>query len=92
MANTNESGIQYLGDANSSGTTLGRSSASLIGFYGATNATRPSGSNQAAITITAGTTDSSAPIASLQSLATANKTLVNELRSALVQLGLIAGA
>lgn len=92
MANTNQSGIQYLGDANASGTVLGRSSVELVGFYGGTPTTRRSATSQAAVTVAAGTTSGSAFVASLQSLATANKTLLNQLRADLVAVGLIAGA
>ena len=89
----NEAGIQYLGDYGFSGTCLGRTSIDTVAFFGGTPSTRPSGTSQAAVTVTAGTTSTSALVASVQSLATANKTLLNEIRSALVdRLGLIAGA
>lgn len=89
----NESGIQYLGDANASGTVLGRTSVQTVGFYGATPTTRRSATSQAAVTATGGTTAlGSATVASIHSLANANKTLLNQLRADIVAMGLIAGA
>lgn len=68
----------YLTDKPSDGTSLGQSTADKISFYGVTPIVQPSSASQAAITV-GGTT-------------TAANTLLIELRTALVNLGLIAGA
>ncbi|MBS0219145.1 MAG: hypothetical protein JSR91_00235 [Proteobacteria bacterium] len=62
----------------SEGTVLGQSATDKIGFYGTTAIVQPSSTNQSAITAGATTT--------------ACNTLVIELRSALVNLGLIKGS
>jgi hypothetical protein len=92
MANTNAAGVQYLGDGNDSGTCLGRTSVSEVGFYGATPTTRRSGASQASVTVTCGTASGSALVASIHSVATANSTLLNQIQADLVAMGLIAGA
>ncbi len=71
--------VKYLGNAASDGIDFGQSTADKIGFYGlATPIVQPTSTNQSAIT--AGSTT------------TACNTLVIELRSALVALGLIKGS
>lgn len=62
-----------------------------IGFYGATPAAQRSGAAQAAVTTTAATTTSPAGYTTTTQ-ANAIVTLVNELRAAMVAVGLIAGA
>lgn len=91
MSNTNAAGVKYI-TGGLSGTCHGKSSIDLVGFHGKTPTTRRSGADGAAITITAGTTSGSTLVASLQSLATAQSTLLNEIRATLVAKGLHAGA
>ena len=92
-AGSNEAGYEYLGDKCSSGTILGYTTDSLIGFFGTTPADQPVGATQAAVTETGGTADlSSATVASIHSLANANKTLLNKIRTDLVELGIIKGS
>lgn len=84
------------------GMTVGQSSTDLVGFYGATPIVRPSGAAQAAVTDASGGT--AAPTNGIATLTgTYNSTILanaiatlaaqgNALRSALVNLGLIAGS
>lgn len=70
--------VKQLSDGRSDGTNLGQSATDKIGFYGVTNVVQPTSANQSAITAGATTT--------------ACNTLVIELRTALVNLGLIKGS
>lgn len=75
-------------DGRSDGNVFGQTTTDSIGFYGVTPAAQPSGATQAEVTLTATTVTDTALITDV-----ANVTdLVHELRSALVTLGLIAGA
>ena len=69
----------------------GQSASDKVGFYGATPVVQASSANQAAVTTTAATTTSPWGFAS-STQANAIVTLVNELRSDLVSLGLIKGS
>lgn len=81
---------QVIGDGSEDGTVLGASTTEKIGFYGlATPIVRPSGASQAAVTKTTTTTSTTT---ALTTDIDAVRTLANALRSALVNLGLIAGA
>ena len=70
--------VRQLSDARTDGQLVGQSTTDKLGFYGVTTVVQPSSTTQAAVTTGATTT------------ATIN--LVNELRSALVSLGLIKGS
>jgi len=63
-----------------------------LAFHGHTPTSMSTDSGQAAITITAGATSGSALVASLQSLATANKALVNQIAGYLTAKGLWHGS
>lgn len=89
----------YVGDGNDDGEILGRSSGK-VGFYGTTPAIQPTGTSQSAVATTAITTLATTPTAtdiavavnSLISRQSAAVTLVNQLRSDLVTLGVIKGS
>jgi hypothetical protein len=74
------------------GTMIGTATDQKLGLWAATPVVQPTNADQAAVTASAGTTSNSAYVASLQSLATANKTLVNRLRTDLVAVGVIKGS
>lgn len=83
--------IKYLGDQNPDGTVLGYNSSEKVAFWGATATTRPSGAGQAAVASTAPT--STNPYGFTTSTqAAAIVTLVNQMRSDLVALGLLNGS
>ena len=93
--------VEYAGTGNDDGIDFGRSTTDKIGFYGlATPIVQPSGTSQSAVATTAITTLVTTPTAtdiavavnSLISRQSANVTLVNQLRSDLVALGLIKGS
>ena len=82
---------QQLSQAAPEGVCLGQSTTDTISFYGVTPVAQRSGSAQAAVTTTAAT--STTPFGfGTSTQAQAVVTLVNELRAALVAVGLIAGA
>ena len=91
MANSNKADVQQLSDGGSGGTLIGRSD-DKIAFYGGTTITIPSSASQAVVTEGGTAVVVCTIIASIQSLALANKVLVNELRNNLVSLTLINGA
>lgn len=69
---------KQVSDARTDGLEVGQSATDKIGFYGVTTVVQPSSTTQAAVTTGATTTQVGA--------------LANELRSALVSLGLIKGS
>lgn len=69
---------KQVSDARTDGLEIGQSVTDKIGFYGVTTVVQPSSTTQAAVTTGATTTQVGA--------------LANELRSALVSLGLIKGS
>lgn len=71
------------------GRQVGASAAHKLGFYGATPVTQPTSSSQAAVTATVTTTQTTT---TLKADLAACVTLVNQLRSELVTLGLIKGS
>ena len=82
---------KQLSDNNGSGTSLGQSTTDTIAFYGVTPIVQRGGAAQAAVSTTAVT--STTPFGfGTSTQAQAVVTLVNELRAALVAVGLIAGA
>lgn len=70
--------VRQLSDARTDGQLLGQSTTDKLSFYGVTTVVQPSSTTQAAVTTGATTTQVGA--------------LANELRSALVSLGLIKGS
>tara|TARA_R110000822_G_scaffold27790_2_gene82658 strand:+ start:3265 stop:3528 length:264 start_codon:yes stop_codon:yes gene_type:complete len=84
--------IKELGDGGPDGTRLGKASTNLVGFYGGTPIVQPSGAAQAEVAASVlsltGTYNSTIIITAV----TAVLDEVNALRTALVNLGLIAGA
>lgn len=70
--------VREITDARTDGTTFGQSTSDKISFYGVTTVVQPSSTTQAAVTTGATTTQVGA--------------LANQLRAALVELGLIKGS
>lgn len=86
-------GIQKFTD----GVLVGLKSTSLVGFFGATRVTQPSGATQAAVTATpltgaAGANPTQAEYATVVAQVNALTVLVNKQRADLVSLGLIKGS
>lgn len=80
-----------LTDQGPAGTLLGAAAADLVGMYGATPIAQRTSASQAAVTTTASTTTSPAGY-STTTQANAIVTLVNELRAAMVAIGMIKGS
>lgn len=80
--------IEYLGIASPDGVCLGLTSSELVGFFGTQPVNQPASSNEAAVTAIT-TTHSTTTIAAVVA---ANTTLLNQIRTDLVQLGLIKGS
>jgi UDP-N-acetyl-D-mannosaminuronic acid transferase (WecB/TagA/CpsF family) len=72
------------------GTKIGTSASQKLGFYGATPIAQRAGAAQAAVATTPAT--NSTPYGYAEAQANAIVALVNELRAALVAVGLIKGA
>ncbi len=81
--------VRHLSDGNPDGTVLGQSASDLISFYNTIPVTQRSGSVQAAVPTTPPTNTS--PYGFSQAQATAIITLLNEVRTTLVGLGLMKG-
>lgn len=83
--------IKYLDDNNPDGTVLGQTTASLVGFWGKTPIVQPTAAGQAAAGTTASTTTSPAGCATTTQM-TAIITLVDAMRTALVNTGIMKGS
>ena len=83
--------VEMLGANASGGMTVGATSAELVSFYGATAVAQPSGASQAALATTAATTGA-ATYGLTSAQANGVITLLNQIRSDLVTLGLIKGS
>jgi len=84
---------QILGDGAPDGTSVVKSSTEKASIFGGTPVARPASASQALVTESGSTTATACTIlACTQSLAAANKTLLNELRNNLVSLDGIKGA
>lgn len=70
--------VRYLGTNSPDGTVLGKSTGEKVGFYGVSPLVQPADSNQASISVSTST----GPVTAL----------ANQLRSDLVNLGLIKGS
>jgi hypothetical protein len=81
--------VKQLSDGNPDGTVLGQNASDLIAFYNAAPVPQRSGQAQAAVPTTAPT--NTTPFGFSQDQATAIITLLNEVRSTLVGLGLMKG-
>lgn len=82
---------KQLSDAGIDGTGLGQSTSDKISFYGVTPVVQRSGSSQAATATTAATTTTPWGFTT-STQANAIVTLVNEMRTVLVNLGLMKGS
>ncbi len=84
--------VKQLSDRNPDGTQLGQDSTTdKVGFYGATPVVQPLGAGQAAVSTTAATTTTPWGFTT-STQANAIVSLVNQMRSDLVTLGLIKGS
>ena len=83
--------VEYIGANASGGMSFGQSSAELVSLYGATPITQPSGAAQAA-----GATDAATTGAATYGLTSAQAngvvSLLNAIRTALVNLGAMKGS
>ena len=82
--------VRQLSDGNPDGTVLGQSTSDLISFYNAAPMVQRSGAAQAAVPTT--TPTNASPYGYSQAQAAAIITLLNEIRTTLVALGLMKGA
>lgn len=82
---------RQLSDLRPDGTNFGQSASDKIGFYGVTPVVQPSGSGQAAAGTTASTTTSPAGCATTTQM-TALINLVDAMRTALVNTGIMKGS
>lgn len=80
--------IQYLNDGRPDGCYVGQDSSDKVGFFGTTPADQPASANEAAVT---GTVTTTATTATLAADVTSIITLLNQIRTDLVELGLIKG-
>ena len=81
--------VKQLSDGNPDGTVLGQSASDLIAFYNTAPVPQRSGPAQAAVPTAAPT--NATPYGFSQAQATAIVTLLNEIRAALVGVGLMKG-
>ena len=107
MANTvTDTQYQYVCDDGADGSLVGTTTSSKIGFFGKTPVSQPTGSTQAAAATTAVTTAAttdgtvtnhwgfatSTQANNVAARVVANTTLLNQLRTDLVNLGIIKGS
>lgn len=81
---------EYIGDGRPDGTIIGRTSTEKVGFFGTTPADQPASANQAAVSTTITTTLATNTV--LETDLAATIVLVNQLRTDLVELGLVKGS
>lgn len=79
--------VHYLGTNNPDGACLGYDSDEKVSFYGSTPVAQPSSASQAAVTM-----QTTATTTALRTDLDNASTLLNQLRSELVTLGLIKGS
>lgn len=96
--------VRYIGDYAPDGQCLGRAAADKVGFFGTTPADQPASANQAAAATTAITTAAITTTTNSYGYATttqadnitarvaSNTTLLNQIRTDLVELGIIKGS
>ena len=80
---------QQLADGRPDGTLIGGASTDKVGFYGTTPADQPATASEAAVTTSVTTT---ATTTNLASTVDDIVTLVNQIRTDLVELGIIKGS
>lgn len=85
------SDVEYIGANGSGGMSLGLSTAELVSFHGVTPIAQPSGSAQAAVATTAATTGA-ATYGLTSAQANGVVTLLNEIRTVLVNKGMMKGS
>ena len=97
-------GVEYIGNGNPSGTSVAKATTEKLSFYGVTPVVQPSGATQAAaststITTAAITTTTNnygyattTQANDIATIAAEARDLVNQIRSDLVTLGLLAGS
>ena len=83
--------VEYIGANASGGMSFGQSSAELVSLYGATPITQPSGAAQAAVATDAATTGA-ATYGLTSAQANGVVSLLNAIRTALVNLGAMKGS
>jgi hypothetical protein len=81
---------KYLSTNDPDGTSFGQSASEKISFHGVTPVAMRAGAAQAAVATTAAT--STSPFGFAEAQANAIVTLLNEIRAALVEKGIIKGA
>ena len=79
--------VNFLGDNNPDGSTLGLDATELVSFYGATPVVQPASASQGVVSGSA-----TATTTVLREQLDETIVLVNQLRAELVTLGLISGA
>lgn len=82
-------GVEYIDKNNDDGSCFGHDSDSKISFYGTTPCDQPASASEAAVTTSVTTT---ATTTALATDVAAIITLVNQIRTDLVELGLIKGS
>lgn len=82
--------VEYIGDGNDAGTSLGQSITEKISFYGVTPIAQPASADQAAAP--AGGTGATAGAYDTAAHRNTMITLVNEMRDVLINAGLMKGS
>ena len=85
-------GLEYLDKDNPDGTSFGQDTSALISFYGVTAVDQPADANQEVMTTTLTQIASDAALTLAVQAINATNTLLLQLRSDLVALGLIKGS
>jgi len=87
-------GVDYIGTNKPDGMSLGLSTTEKISFYGVTPIVQRSGASQAAVSTTASVNTTDGAVAGYATTTQANAlvTLTNEIRAALVAVGIIKGS
>ena len=89
MANTNAAGVEYIGNGNSSGTSLGKSATELVSAYGVTPVVQAD--NITAVATTAATSTSPWGFAG-STQANAIVTAINSINTAIQNFGITASS
>ena len=85
-------GVTYVSDKNPDGTSIGQDAADLISFYGATPVDQPADADQGVMSASLTMIATDAALSLAVSALNATNVLVLQLRSDLVDLGLIKGS
>lgn len=81
--------VHQVSDGRPDGCQVGQNSSDKVGFFGTTPADQPASANEAAVT---GTVTTTATTATLAADVTSIITLLNQIRTDLVELGVIKGS